>query len=129
MVGIVVVIPSPGAAIAAQMAAQKRTDDCLAWIPGYKHDLASIEQMQYYASCVQWLHPISTNNTQVLWFKAAIFAVFLGSVIGIWCMQKSDVFETWYARALCGGLIGACVGPTVVLTCASAYYGFLYLLK
>jgi hypothetical protein len=122
-----VVVSGVTAMLVAQTAARQRTADCVAWLPGYQHDVASVDQMRYYASCVEWLHPVPLNDAQHLWVKTAILAGFVGIGIGIWWSRNDSVFNTWYGRALFGGFYGSLSGMCAVGAAAAVYYGARYL--
>ena len=124
---IPIVIPNAGAAIAAQAAGRQRTANCTAWIPGYQHDGASVDQMRHYAGCINWLHPAPSDDTASLWLKTAIIAAFIGIGIGIWWMKDDRLFDTWYGRSIDGSFAGAFCGSAAVATCAAVYYSAKYL--
>ena len=123
---IPILIPSGGAAIAAQVAARQKSAECSAWLPSFRHDAATIEQMRYYASCVEWLYPTATGSVH-LWFKALILSSFVGLAIGIWVGRKSTLFDTWYGRAVWFGGLGSMIGPAAVFICTAAFHAALYL--
>ena len=118
---IPVIIPNYGAIIAMQMAERKRAADCSAWMPGYLNDGASVEQMRYYAGCINLLYPAPHDNTTSLWVKAGILAAFIGVAVGIFAMRNYDDF--WLpVRILVGAFFGGFAGAFAVANVAAVYY-------
>ena len=125
---IPVITPNYGAIIAMQMAERKRAADCSAWMPGYLNDGASVEQMRYYAGCINLLYPAPYDNITSLWIKAGILAAFIGVAVGIWVMRQDDNFGL-LVSILLGAFFGSFAGAFAVATVAAIYYGAKYLMS
>lgn len=96
------------ASVAAQQAAHAKRIACEKFVTGFEHNTAIVQQRQQYAECVQVLYPTQMGGAEILWFKAAILAAFIGLIVGLRCGYKDD-YEPSIAMFMYGflGAIGA----------------------
>ena len=105
-------------AIAANAIAQEASRKaCLAFVRGYNHDAATVEEMREYAGCVEKLHPATLEEGSLLVVKIMILIVFATTIGGVFYEKKHRLWlsEGWGGAILLGGLCGAVAGVVGVV--------------
>ena len=105
-------------AITANTVAQEASRKaCLAFVRGYNHDVATVEEMREYAGCIEKLHPAALEEGSLLVVKIMILIVFAAVIGGVFYEKKYKVWwsEGWVGAILMGGLSGAAAGVVGVV--------------
>lgn len=97
----------------------QRQAKCAAIMPGYQHNIATVEQRQQYADCVRLLHPSALGAGEVLLLKAAIIFCIAAAVISgaVRYLRERDL-----EMCAAGTLIG---GTCALATCVIGWIVFL----
>ena len=108
------------AAAANAIAQEASRKACLAFVRGYNHDVATVEEMREYAGCIEKLHPADPVGNDLLVIKIIILIIFATTIGGIFYEKKHKAWlsEGWVGAILMGGAAGLCaglVGVAVVL--------------
>ncbi len=121
-IATIAIVNSNVALIAANHA--RAIAQCNAFMPSFKHDSASIEQMQYYAMCVQELYPSVHSDSEVIVLKLAIVLCFVGLVAGLiyGIKTKEDLSLT-----ITWSLFGAICLPTIEVLLIGAFHAIKFL--
>lgn len=106
-----------GAAVAAANSARKSAD-CAASMPAFRHNTATVAEMQQYASCVRHIHPESMGVGDLLAAKVAVGVILACAAVGAvkWWLDGGA------GDAFCEGLLGACVGLVLLLAIGAAWF-------
>ncbi len=118
-------------AAAANVAAQEaKRKACMAYVRGYEHDRATVEEMREYAGCIDRLHPESMlTEGQLVAAKCAVLFVFAWIVVGvIWERRNKSLSEGWFGAVVGGSVIGMCFAVAALLFLAGVYFGVKLLL-
>jgi hypothetical protein len=85
---------------------------CLAFVRGYNHDVATVEEMREYAGCVEKLHPAALEEGSLLVVKIMILIVFATTIGGVFYEKKHKVWwsTSWVGAIILGGLSGLGAG-------------------
>ena len=100
------------AAAANAAAARAKKIACMKYVPGYKHDTATVAEMRQYSECISALHPTPMTGGEVIWVKAAIIAGLIGAVLGAYKGAKDD----GAGLAILGLFLGGLLAPILVGT-------------
>ena len=119
-------------AIAANAVAQEASRKaCLAFVRGYNHDAATVEEMREYAGCIEKLHPADPAGNDLIVVKIMILIVFAAVIGGVFYEKKYKVWwsEGWVGAILMGGLSGAAAGVVGVVVVWLIGAGIVTLMK
>lgn len=85
-----------------------KTAACNVVVKHYEPKIATVQQMQEYASCVDHLHPAAASGAEVFMVKASIIMAIIGLIVGVWIGLKQDGVVGVLGGVM-GFLIGACI--------------------
>ena len=97
------------AAAANAEAARAKRIACMKYVPGYKHDAATVVEMRQYSECISILHPAPLTGGEVIWVKAAIVAGLICAGLATYKGAKDDGIVLAILGFFMGGLLGSCL--------------------
>ena len=102
---------------------------CLALMPGYQHDKATVAEMREYAGCIERLHPLPTPGSDLSMAKAAVVIMFAAIALGIaWERKHHALSDSWPGAIIGGSLIGLFFGIVGLLAIGGLWVGIHILL-
>ena len=119
-------------AITANTVAQEASRKaCLAFVRGYNHDVATVEEMREYAGCIEKLHPADPVGNDLLVVKIIILIIFATTIGGVFYEKKHKVWlsDGWVGAILMGGAAGLCAGLVGVAVVLLIGAGIVTLMK
>lgn len=115
---------SAAVAISVIALAEAEKAKCAASVKGYRHDVATVAQMQEYAGCIDKLHPSELTADATIVLKVAIVLLFAGTIGG-------GVYQSvWgYDGPITGALLGLAATAGGMLALWLAWAGIKFLLS
>ena len=111
---------------AAQEAARKA---CMAYVRGFEHDRATVDEMREYAGCIDRIHPAPMTEEALGVAKVAVLVIFAAMVAGVvWERRERTISNGWFGAVLGGSLMGGLVGGVGLLVVAGVWFGVRLLL-
>lgn len=107
----IIVGASTGAAIAQAQAREAESKACMAYVRGYDHERATVEEMRSYAGCIDRLHPEPMSADAITAWKVMIVILFVGVVIGI---VRSVRNRSTFSDGVFGAVLFGCISGFIV---------------
>lgn len=106
---------------AAQEAARKA---CMAYVRGYTHDAATIEEMRSYAECIDRLHPAEMTAGELGIAKVVVMVLIAAMLAGIlWDFRTKTIGGGWFGHILGGSFVGLCIGGLALMLVGGVAFG------
>lgn len=114
------------AANAAAQAAAKMA--CMAYVRGYEHDRATVEEMREYSGCIDRLHPQELSADVMTGLKVVVVVLLAGMVIGVVREWRDSFRGGLIETVMIGSIIGLFVSGGGLLLLAGVAFGVKLLL-
>ena len=121
-----IAISSAANAQAAAALSKAKDAACLAEMPGFEHDTATVQEMQGYAQCVQRLHPVDVGGEMQVIAWVVLACMVVGAVATGFMRWRSQLLWDVFDYVLMY-LMWTCVSILVAIVVAglSALFSFL----